>query len=448
MPRLTDSKILVVEDDPIMCESIQTLLDVHGFDVRTSKSLPEAQNALRDVNFDLVLLDIKLEDQCGLTLFDDLDDERLDTRVIVVTGQHSEQYAITALKKGATDYLKKPFEPNDLIRSVNMVLKRQWRQRELELFKHAVGASSVAIVVADIDGKIVYTNSAYRKLLAADDGVDIRSKNVSAHHDDHVSVDEQIRMALATGNPWEGSVELVNASGRPVVVNKLAAPIPDQIGGVSYGVALMCDATAQVKKTRTITSSRDRYRNVVDSQKEFLYRLSPDLLISFVNQSYAASRGKTPQSMIGIPISGFVQDSVRPMVLNALESVQIGSTPVEIEFNIADENGNTNWQQWRFESIRNAEGRLTELQGVGRDIAVHRGVEERLQDESDRLKKVLARMKRLSGMLSICASCKKIRDDSGYWSRIEDFIENNSDAVFSHSICPECARKLYPELFE
>jgi len=63
------------------------------------------------------------------------------------------------------------------------------------------------------------------------------------------------------------------------------------------------------------------------------------------------------------------------------------------------------------------------------------------------LQTALERVKTFSGMLPICASCKKIRDDRGYWNKIEAYIEKHSEAEFSHGICPECARKLYPEYF-
>ena len=53
----------------------------------------------------------------------------------------------------------------------------------------------------------------------------------------------------------------------------------------------------------------------------------------------------------------------------------------------------------------------------------------------------------LSGLLPICASCKKIRDDKGYWKKIETYISSHSKVEFSHSICPDCAQKLYPELY-
>lgn len=59
----------------------------------------------------------------------------------------------------------------------------------------------------------------------------------------------------------------------------------------------------------------------------------------------------------------------------------------------------------------------------------------------------LQEIKILSGFLPICASCKKIRDDKGYWNQIESYIRDHSEAEFSHGICPDCAKKLYPDLY-
>jgi len=60
------------------------------------------------------------------------------------------------------------------------------------------------------------------------------------------------------------------------------------------------------------------------------------------------------------------------------------------------------------------------------------------------LKDALSKVKLLSGLLPICASCKKIRNDKGYWNQIESYVRDNSDAKFSHGICPDCVKKLYP----
>ena len=70
----------------------------------------------------------------------------------------------------------------------------------------------------------------------------------------------------------------------------------------------------------------------------------------------------------------------------------------------------------------------------------------RLEKTTERLQGALESIKTLEGLLPICANCKNIRDDNGYWHQVEVYIRNNSKAEFSHSICPTCAQKLYPEL--
>ncbi|NQT23868.1 response regulator [candidate division KSB1 bacterium] len=63
-----------------------------------------------------------------------------------------------------------------------------------------------------------------------------------------------------------------------------------------------------------------------------------------------------------------------------------------------------------------------------------------------KLQNSLAEIKTLSGLVPMCAHCKKIRDDEGYWEKVEVYIEEHSEAQFSHGICPECKDELYPEL--
>lgn len=70
-----------------------------------------------------------------------------------------------------------------------------------------------------------------------------------------------------------------------------------------------------------------------------------------------------------------------------------------------------------------------------------------LTEKNKELEKALAEVKTLSGLLPICSSCKKIRDDKGYWNQIEAYIQDHSEVDFSHSICPDCAKKIYPDLY-
>lgn len=69
-----------------------------------------------------------------------------------------------------------------------------------------------------------------------------------------------------------------------------------------------------------------------------------------------------------------------------------------------------------------------------------------LEDNIKRLEEASQNIKILSGLIPICSSCKKIRDDAGYWHQIENYIKDHSDAVFSHGLCPSCAKELYPDM--
>jgi hypothetical protein len=82
---------------------------------------------------------------------------------------------------------------------------------------------------------------------------------------------------------------------------------------------------------------------------------------------------------------------------------------------------------------------------VGGNIGIITGLiilnSQRIEHE---LSTVISEIRQLKGILPICASCKKIRDDKGYWNQIESYIRDHSEAEFSHGICPDCAKKLYP----
>jgi hypothetical protein len=80
------------------------------------------------------------------------------------------------------------------------------------------------------------------------------------------------------------------------------------------------------------------------------------------------------------------------------------------------------------------------------------GLRERFEGESrvliEKLEKALSEVKTLEGLLPICASCKKVRDDTGYWNQIESYLHDHADASFTHSVCPDCLQELYPEFVE
>lgn len=81
------------------------------------------------------------------------------------------------------------------------------------------------------------------------------------------------------------------------------------------------------------------------------------------------------------------------------------------------------------------------------EIDERKKTEEKLGELVKELQDALKKVKTLSGLLPICASCKKIRDDRGYWTQVEVYVRDHTEADFTHSICPECAQKLYPDIY-
>ncbi len=71
---------------------------------------------------------------------------------------------------------------------------------------------------------------------------------------------------------------------------------------------------------------------------------------------------------------------------------------------------------------------------------------EQLQEKNSQLQQALNNIKTLKGLIPICANCKKIRDDKGFWQQVEVYVRDHSEAEFSHGICPDCMKELYPEL--
>ena len=96
----------------------------------------------------------------------------------------------------------------------------------------------------------------------------------------------------------------------------------------------------------------------------------------------------------------------------------------------------------------NGDGNLVGTVHVARDISQQKFAEEEKEKLIAELQSALSKVKQLSGFLPICASCKKIRDDQGYWNQLESYIRDHSEVEFSHGICPDCAKRLYPELYK
>jgi PAS domain S-box-containing protein len=125
--------------------------------------------------------------------------------------------------------------------------------------------------------------------------------------------------------------------------------------------------------------------------------------------------------------------------------IQTGQPVVNREEYVLDDKGEKRWLSTSKLPLKDQNDQIVGLVGIGRDITERKRAEQERERLIRELQNALADIKTLTGLLPICASCKKIRDDQGYWTQLEAYIQDRSDTRFSHSICPDCAAKLYPD---
>lgn len=136
----------------------------------------------------------------------------------------------------------------------------------------------------------------------------------------------------------------------------------------------------------------------------------------------------------------------------ALQSIQ-NDEPYErtgrqelVEFWMQDETGRTFPAETQGSLVLDARGIPYAVRIVVRDISKRKELENEREALVNELEKALEQVKTLQGLIPICSSCHKIRDDNGFWQRLEEYIEAHSDAEFSHGICPDCMKTLYPRV--
>ena len=113
----------------------------------------------------------------------------------------------------------------------------------------------------------------------------------------------------------------------------------------------------------------------------------------------------------------------------------------DYEVRLVKKNGNRLFCLYTFSVRKNEGGGIIGYQGVIRDITEKRAMESEREQLIAELQEALESIHTLKGLIPICASCKKIRDDQGFWNQLETYIEQHSGAVFSHGLCPECQKK-------
>ena len=204
----------------------------------------------------------------------------------------------------------------------------------------------------------------------------------------------------------------------------------------------MEELTNELEKLR---NSEKHYRILMDESMDPTFSFYADGTYRYVNNAFATGVGKSLDEIIGHKIWDVFEKNEADKRFAIIKKVFAEGKTEEIEVRVPQSTGDT-FYLTTVKPILNDWGEVETVICTSKNITKRKLAEDALKKERDKLMKALKEIKTLSGLLPICASCKKIRDDKGYWNQMEGYIQQHSDAQFSHGMCPDCAKKMYPYL--
>ncbi len=186
-----------------------------------------------------------------------------------------------------------------------------------------------------------------------------------------------------------------------------------------------------------------QWSNTFDTITDFVSVHDKNMKFVRVNRTLASFIGKDPEDILGSYCYELIHNRDNPFPdCPHVRAIETGKT-VSVEF---DDPKIGFPLLVTCSPLFHDDGSLMGSVHIARDISQQKNAANERERLIHQLKDTLAHIKKLSGIIPICASCKKVRDDKGYWNQVEEYIRDHSEAEFSHSICPACANKLYPEL--
>ena len=275
---------------------------------------------------------------------------------------------------------------------------------------------------------------------------------------DLVITDYQLRWTdglkiLATLKERFPSLPLIMFTGtgnEEVAVEAMKAGVHDYILKASRYFPRLRSAVRQalekVQQGFRLSSAEARYKELFDTVPVGLFRSTPKGDILDANQAFLEMTGV--RSIDELEHKNFSEIHPEPVDFAAWrDKLERDGAVTCVESRFRGSDGSPMWVEIHAKALRDPETRQIYYEGSVEDISQRKGVELEREQLIEELRQALSRVRSLTGLLPICSSCKKIRDSGGQWNMLESYIENHSQAHFTHSFCPDCARRLYPEIF-
>jgi PAS domain S-box-containing protein len=196
-----------------------------------------------------------------------------------------------------------------------------------------------------------------------------------------------------------------------------------------------------------LLESERRFRSVVQTAKDAIILADASGNIIAWNRAAQTIFGYREDEVLGQPLTMVMPERYRNAHRQGIARLQAGGEAhvigTTVELHGLRKDGSEFPLELSIGTWQAIEG--TFYSGIIRDITERKRAEEERERLIRELQEAMAEIKVLDGLLPICATCKKIRDDKGYWKQLEDYISDHSKATFTHGICADCARKIHPD---
>jgi PAS domain S-box-containing protein len=209
----------------------------------------------------------------------------------------------------------------------------------------------------------------------------------------------------------------------------------------------LADLTEHFGAEDALAWSTERFRDLVENTSDWIWEVDGELRYVYASPKVQELLGYGPTEVLGKTPFDFMPPEEVTRLQPIVQELQREPRPFRILENTnLHKDGSLRVLETSGVPVYDRAGRWIGYRGIDRDITARKQAERERERLIVELREALVHLKTLRGLLPICASCKKIRDDLGYWRQVEEYIKERADVEFSHGICPDCMKTLYPGL--
>jgi PAS domain S-box-containing protein len=305
----------------------------------------------------------------------------------------------------------------------------------------------VGIARLDLSGRWVQANAALERMTGyvADELYRLDFVQIT-HPDDQAASIERFRALVAgASDAYHLEKRYMRRAGTILWADVSVSLVRTLDGKPDFVVAMVNDVTARKELEAAQAEVERQFRLMADAAPVLIWVSDVAGRYTFFNRTWHAFTGRTSLESLGDAwMVGVCPDDLPAVQASARAAYETGEA-LNREYRLRHADGTWRWILERATPRRGPDGAFAGFVGSCVDITDRKHTETERERLVHELQHALGEVKTLRGLIPVCAWCKKIRNDQGYWSRMEEFIRENSEAVVSHGVCPDCARAYFPE---